>query len=46
MKEMKRIRGDKKQHVALPDNIDTAHGVEEVSKLFRSVYNDLYNSAC
>ena len=45
LKEMKRIKGDKKQFAACPDNIDTAHGVEEVSELFKSVYEDLYNSA-
>ena len=45
LKEMKRIKGDKKQHAACPDNIDAAHGVQEVSELFKSVYEDLYNSA-
>ena len=45
LKEMKRVKGSKKQTAACPDNVDDAHGVEEVSELFKRVYDELYNSA-
>jgi hypothetical protein len=41
LKEMKRV----KQKAACPDNVDDAHGADEVSELFKTVYEDLYNSA-
>ena len=45
LKEMKRVKGSKKQTSACPDNVDDAHGAEAVSELFKTVYEDLYNSA-
>ena len=45
LKEMKRIKGSKKQVAACPDNVDGAHGADEVSELFKTVYEELYNSA-
>ena len=41
---MKLIRGGNKQHASCPDNIDDASGPEEISELFKKVYEDLYNS--
>ena len=45
LKEMKRIKGSKKQASACPDNVDGAHGADEISELFKTVYEELYNSA-
>ena len=45
LKEMKRIKGDKKQKAAVPDHIESANGVQEISELFKAVYEDLFNSA-
>ena len=45
LKEMKKIKGGKKQTAACPDNIDDAHSADEVSELFKTVYEELYNSA-
>ena len=39
------MKGNKKQKAACPDNVDDAHGADEVSELFKTVYEDLYNSA-
>ena len=43
--QMKKIRGCKNQHSTCPDNIDSAAGPEQISELFKSVYEELYNSA-
>ena len=45
LKQMKKIRGSKKQHASCPDNIENATGPVQISELFRSVYEELYNSA-
>ena len=45
LKQMKNIRGGKGKHNSFPDNIDTASGPEEISELFKSVYEKLYNSS-
>ena len=45
LKEMKTIRGGNKQHASCPDNIDDASGPEQISELFKKVYEELYNSA-
>ena len=45
LKEMKRIKWDKKQMAAFPDHIDSANGETEISELFKTVYEDLFNSA-
>ena len=38
LKQMKKIRGNKKQQQSCPDNIDNVSGPEEISELFKSVY--------
>ena len=45
LKAMKRIKGSKNKKAEFPDNIDDAHGNDEVSDLFKKVYEELYNSA-
>jgi hypothetical protein len=45
LREMKRIKGDKNQKAAFPDHIDTADGAEDISELFKTVYEELFNSA-
>ena len=45
LKAMKRIRGSKKQRAPNPDHVDDAYGEDEVSDMFKKVYEELYNSA-
>ena len=45
LKQMKQIKGNKKQHAPCPDNIDNATGPEQISEHFKTVYENLYNSA-
>ena len=43
--EMKNIRGAKKVHDDLPDNVAGANGEEEIVEKFREVYQAVFNSA-
>jgi hypothetical protein len=45
LKQMKQMKGSKKQHVDCPDNIDNATGSAQISDMFKTVYEELYNSA-
>ena len=44
LQAMKRIKGSKKQKAAYPDHVDDAYG-DEISDMFKKVYEELYNSA-
>ena len=44
LKEMKKIKGGKKNSSTLPDQVGEARGEEEIVEEFRKVYKDLYNS--
>ena len=44
IKEMKKSHGGKHQH-ELPENVEGANGEDEVCEKFKSVYEELYNSA-
>ena len=44
LKEMKRIKGSKKQNFTPTDNLDDANGRDDISEKFRAVYEALYNS--
>ena len=45
IKEMKNIKGGKKQGQSLPDTVEGAEGPDEILDMFREVYKNLYNSA-
>ena len=45
LKEMKKIKGSKKESLDLPDTVEDANGPDEIVDKFREVYEDLYNSA-
>ena len=45
LKQMKMIRGSKTNHASCPDSIDKAEGPEQISELFKAVYEEMYNSA-
>ena len=45
LKQMKTIKGSKKQHSTVTENLDGANGCEAISEKFKAVYEALYNSA-
>ena len=44
LKEMKKVR-DKGEYSDLAENVDGAESEEAIAKMFREVYESLYNSA-
>ena len=45
LKEMKKVKSGRGDHVDLPDVVEGANGEEEIVERFREVYETLYNSS-
>ena len=45
LKEMKKVKGGKKESLDLPECVEDAESPEEIVEKFREVYEELYNSA-
>ena len=45
LKEMKKVKGGKKETLDLPESVEDADSPEEIVEKFREVYEELYNSA-